>query len=90
MARLAKDECKGLWAILWRVLLFAPICWLLGSAWLLVVMAAYIAAPVYAALAFFAEDWVLGAAALAVWLVVLRFRRPILRWTLEGIEYGGI
>lgn len=90
MPCLAKDEWKGLWAILWRVLLIAPVFWLLGSAWLLVVMTAYIAAPVYAALAFFAGDWFLGAGALAVWVVVLRFRRPILRWTLKGIEYAGI
>ena len=90
MACLAKDEWKELWATLWRVLVFAPIVWLLGCTWLLLVVTAYIAAPVYAALAFLVGDWFMGVGALAVWLVVLRFRRRIVGWTLEGIEYAGI
>ena len=90
MPHLTKNEWKGLWAILWRVLIFGPILGLFGLAWLVAVIAAFVAPPIYAALAFFDGDWFYGIAALSGWALVLRFRRPILRWTLEGIEYAGI
>ena len=90
MARLTKDDYKGLWAVLWRVLILGPILWILGLALLVLVMGAFVAPPLYAALAFFTGDWVFGVAALIGWFVVLRFRRPLLRWALEGIEYAGI
>ncbi len=90
MPRLTKNDWKGLWAIFWRVLVFGPVLWVLGSALLLLVIAAFAGPPIYAAGAFISGDWIFGIMALAVWAVVLRFRRPILHWTLEGIEYGGI
>ena len=89
-ARPHEKDWKGLWAILWRVLIFGPILWFLGLALLFVVIAAFVAPPIYAALAFFTGDWLFGIGALIPWFVVLRFRRPILRWTFEGIEYGSI
>jgi len=85
---LTKNDGKGLWAILWRVLIFGPILWIFGLALLLLVMAAFIAPPFYAAFALYSGDWLLGVASLMGWFVVLRFRRPILRWLLEGIEYS--
>jgi hypothetical protein len=57
---------------------------------LLLVVAAFVASPLYAALAFLTGDWLFGCAALIAWLVVLRFRRPVLRWTFEGIEYASV
>ena len=81
---------KGLCALLWRILVFGPIVWAVGSILLVLVMSAFVAPPIYAALAFFTGDWLLGIAALIPWFVVLRFRRPILRWTLEGIEYASL
>ena len=90
MRGLTKNDCKGLWAILWRVLIFGPILWTLGLALLLLVIAAFVAPPLYAAVAFFTSDWLSGIAALIVWLILLRLRRRILRWALEGIEYGSI
>jgi hypothetical protein len=90
MPRQSKTDWKSLWAILWRVLLFGPILGVLGLALLLLVIGAFVAPPIYAAFAFFSGDWFLGIAALAAWAVVLRFRRSILRWTLEGIEYASI
>ncbi len=90
MPGLTKNEWKGLWAILWRVLIFGPILGILGLALLLLVIAAFVAPTPYAALAFLTGDWLEGAAALLGWLVVLRFRRPIVRWTFEGMEYASI
>ena len=86
----AKIDWKSLWGVLWRVLLFGPILWVLGSALLTLVIGAFLAPPLYAAFAFYFGDWFRGIVALAAWTVVLRFRRPILRWTLDGIEYGSI
>lgn len=74
----------------WRILIFGPIVWILGLALLLLVMTAFVVPPIYAILAFYTGDWLFGIVALAGWAVVLRFRRPLLRWTLEGIEYGSI
>ena len=90
MSRLTKNDWKGLWAILWRVLIFGPVLGILGLVLFFLVIAAFVAPPFYAGFAFFAGDWIFGIIALAVWAVVLRFRRPILRWTLEGIEHVGI
>jgi len=90
MSGLTKNDWKGLWAILWRVLIFGPILWILGFALLLLVTGAFVAPPIYAAVAFFSGDWLFGIAAIIAWFVVLHFRRPLLRWTFEGIEYAGI
>lgn len=90
MPRLTKNEWKGLWALLWRVLIFGPIVGLFGLALLLLVMAAFIGLPLYAVFAFFAGYWLQGIVALGAWAVVLRFRKPILHWTLEGIEHASI
>ena len=80
----------GLWAVLWRVLVLCPILWIFGLAFLLVVVAALVVPPFYAAFAIFTGDWLFAAAALLGWFVVLRFRRPLLRWTLQGIEYASL
>lgn len=90
MPRLTKNDWKGLWSVLWRVLILGPIVGLFGLVLLAVVIAAFTAPPAYAALAFLSGDWVLGIAALAAWSVALRFRRQILHWTLEGIQHAGI
>jgi hypothetical protein len=90
MPRLTKNDWKGLWAVLWRVLVLCPILWLVGSALLLVLMAALVLPPFYAVAAIFTGDWLFAAAALLGLFVVLRFRRPLLRWTLQSIEYGSL
>jgi hypothetical protein len=90
MPGLTKNDWKGLLSVLWRVLIFGPILWIVGSALLMLIIAAFVLPPIYAAVAFFNGDWLYGIAALITWILVLRFRRPILRWALEGIEYGSI
>jgi hypothetical protein len=90
MPGLSKNDAKGLWAVLWRVLILAPFLWLLGSFLLLGIFAAFIAPPFYLICSFIAGDWYFGLAALVPWLVLLRFRRPILRWVLDGIEWSSI
>lgn len=76
--------------MLWRILILGPIVWILGLALLLLVLGAFVVLPIYAILAFYTGDWLFASVALAGWTVVLRFRGPLLRWTLEGIEYGSI
>jgi len=90
MSGVSKNDWKGLWAVLWRTLILGPIVWILGLVLLFLVLALLIVPPFYAVLAFFNGDWLFGILALTGWLVVLRFRRPMLRWTLKGIEYGDI
>ncbi|HEY9171129.1 MAG TPA: hypothetical protein VI136_02480 [Verrucomicrobiae bacterium] len=90
MPHLTKNEWKGLWAILWRVLVLGPIVGLFGLALLVMIIAVFLGPPAYAAFAFLSGDWLLGIVALAGWSVVLCFRRPFLRWTLEGIEHASI
>jgi hypothetical protein len=90
MLGLSKNEWKGLWAILWRVLLLGPIVGIIGIAWLQVVFAALFLPPFYAAFAYYSGDWLFGVATLIGWLIVLRFGRPLLRWTFQGIEYASI
>lgn len=85
-----KSDRKGLWGILWRSLVLGPIIWISGSLLLTLIIAAFVAPPLYAVFALLAGDWVLGIAALIPWFALLCFRKPILRWTFEGIEYGGI
>lgn len=62
----------------------------LGLALMLFVLAAFVAPPRYAALAFLTGEWLEGAATLIAWFVVLRFRRPILRGTFEGMENASL
>jgi len=90
MSSVSKSDWKGLWSVLWRTLILGPVVWILGLALLALVFAAFILPPFYVVLAFFTGDWFCGILTLTGWLIVLCFRRPILRWALEGIEYGGI
>jgi hypothetical protein len=90
MPRPSKTDWKSLWGILWRVLLLGPIFGLLRLALLLLVIGAFAAPPLYAVFAFVSGNWFLGIVAVAAWAVVLRFRRPILHWALEGIEYASL
>ncbi len=90
MQQSRKPDWKSLWGILWRVLLLGPIFGLLGLGLLLLVIGAFVAPPIYAVFAFASGYWFFGVLAVAAWAVVLRFRRPILRWTLEGFEYASL
>ena len=76
--------------MLWRIVIFGPFVWILGLAVLFLVITAFAGLPIYAILAFCTGDWAFGIAALAGWTVVLRFGRPLLRWTFEGIQYGSL
>jgi hypothetical protein len=90
MPRLSTNDWKGLWAVLWRVLVLCPILWIVGTALLLVVMAALVVPPFYVAFTIITGDWLFAGAALLGWFVVLRFRSSLLRWTLQGIKYGSL
>jgi hypothetical protein len=87
MPRLTKHEWGSLWTILWRVLLVAPVLWVLGFALLVLVLAGLVAPPFYAASAFISGHWLLGIVALTAWIVILRFRRPLLGWVMQGSEH---
>ncbi|MBN9693604.1 MAG: hypothetical protein J0M24_25440 [Verrucomicrobia bacterium] len=90
MPGLTKNDWKGLWAILWRTLVFGPVVWVVGTILLAVIIGAFVTPPAYALLAFLAGDWFLGLAALIPWFVLLCFRQRISRWAFAGIEHGGI
>lgn len=90
MPGLTANDWKGLWAILWRTLVFGPVVWVVGTILLAVIIGAIVAPPAYAVFAFLAGDWLLGTAVLLPWFVLLRFRQRIFRWAFAGIEYGGI
>lgn len=77
MPSLTKNDWKGLWAILWRSLVFGPIVWTTGSLLLTLLIAAFVAPPIYGVFAFLAGEWVLDLAALIPWFILLRFRRSI-------------
>lgn len=81
------------WGTLWRVLamlVVAPILWVFGLALLVLALGAFVVPPVYVLFAFYTGDWILGISALIPWCVLLRFRRPIWRWLLQGEEYASI
>jgi hypothetical protein len=87
---LKTDDWKGLWSVLWRVLILAPVIWILGLVLLTLVLAGFVLPPFYAIIAFISGDGYYGMASLIGWLVLLRFGRPVLRWTLQGFEYASI
>jgi hypothetical protein len=63
---------------------------MLGLALLVLMLAGLVDLPFYAASAFLSGNWLLGIVALAAWIVILRFRRPLLGWVLQGSEYMSI
>ena len=90
MRRLSASEFRGLWAVLWRVLIFGPILGVFGLAFLLLVLGVWTLPPIYALYAFYSGDWLPGLASLVGWAIVVRFGKPVLKWTLQGIEYASI
>lgn len=87
---MTKVEWQAMWRVLWRVVFLGPVLWLLGLGWMLVVLAAIISPPVLAVNAYLNGSWPLGLAALCLGSVVLRFCRPVLRWTFQGIEWASL
>jgi hypothetical protein len=46
--------------------------------------------PAYAVIALMGGDYLMALLSLAIWLLWLKFGKPIRRLTYEGFEYGGI
>ena len=90
MPQLTKIDWKSLWGILWRVLLLAPVLWVLGLALLVIVLGAFVVPPFYAVFLICAGHWLVSGIVIIGWLFLLGFRTPILRWTLDGFEYSDI
>ena len=90
MPSFSRNDAKGVWAVLWRVLVFGPFVWIAGVAIMLLVMGAFALPPIYASAAFISGDWALGIAALLPWFVLLHYRRPIFRWAFEGFDHGSV
>lgn len=84
----SKNDAKGVWAVLWRVLVFGPFVWIAGFAIMLLVMGAFALPPIYATVAFISGGWPLGIAVLIPWFVLLRYRRQIFCWALGGVDHG--
>lgn len=90
MLGLSNNELKGLWAVLWRVVVLVPFLWVLGALLMIGVLAAFILPPIYLICAFITGDWFFATAVIVGWLVLLRFGKRVLRWAFDGIEYSGI
>jgi hypothetical protein len=90
MSNFSKSDAKGLWAVLWRVVVFGPFVWIAGVAILLVVLGAFAFPPIYAGAAFVSGNWALGITLLIPWFVLLRYCRPIMRWAFEGFDHGSV
>jgi hypothetical protein len=84
-----REDGKGLWALCWRMLLFAPIG-LLGILALVLVIGLTIVAPLYAVIVFIDGRYILGAITLALWLVWLRFGGRARRFVSEGFGHGSL
>ena len=85
-----KEEWNGLWAILWRLVLFGPILLPLGFGLLMIALGLLAGPPIYAARAIANGQWLMGLTIAAVWCCTLRLTRGLLRRLFEGIEYSGI
>ena len=90
MPNFSKNDAKGVWAVLWRVLVFGPFVWIAGVAIMLLVMGAFALPPIYATTAFTSGDWPIGIAVLIPWFVLLRYHRQIFRWAFEGFDHGSV
>jgi len=90
MPRLTKHEFGSLWAVFWRILLLAPLLWILGLTLLVFVLALFVIPPIYAVIAFLDGDWLLGSGVLVAWVMIVRFCRPLLQWVLQGFEYSSL
>lgn len=87
---LSKSEWAGLWAILWRMVVFGPILMPLGVALFLGTVVGIFAPPGYALIAFITGDYVSGLLILAGWLIFMRLTRRLRRQLLAGIEYSSL
>jgi hypothetical protein len=90
MLGLTNNDWRGLWAVLWRVLILAPVAWILGLALLVLALAALLGSPFFAIILFLDGHWILGPLVFVGWLAIFRYRAPIMRWLLDGIEYASI
>ena len=83
------EHGKGLWALCWRMFVFAPIG-LLGILMLVLVLCLTAIAPLYAIIAFADGRYMLSAVTLALWFVWLRFGGRARRFVFEGFEHGSL
>ncbi len=80
---------KGLWALGWRTLVFAPVG-LLGILALIVVLGLTVILPIYAVIVFIDGRYVFGSLLFALWLVWLRVGGRARRFVFEGFEHGSL
>ena len=90
MRLVTTTECKGLWAILWRVVFLGPLVGILGLAFVTMILAILIVPPIYAGFAFYAGDWMPAIGSVLGWILVLPFGKPVFRWTFQGADYASI
>ena len=85
---LTKNDWRGLWAVLWRFLLFGPILLPIGFVILVVAMAATVAPFAYAAVLMTSGHFLLGMLLAFLWSAALWLARPVFDWLFEGLEYA--
>jgi len=84
-----REDRKGLYALCWRMLLFAPIG-LFGLLALVVVVGLTFIAPLYAAVVLIDGRYLLGVVTFALWLVWLRFGGRARQFVFEGFGHGSL
>jgi hypothetical protein len=79
-----------LWSVLWRTLFIAPILWLFGGLFFILVVASIFGPPVYAYLLFADGRYVFGPLLLIAWVFWVRYGCRLLGWLLQGFEYSAM
>ena len=83
------SHTRGLWGVCWRMFLLTPIA-LLGLVVFAFVICLSFFPPAYAVIALVGGDYLMALLSLAIWLVWLKFGKPIRRFTYVGFEHGGV
>lgn len=90
METFTKTDWRSIRALLWRVLLFAPLVWPLGLAWLVLLLAALVSVPFFALTQFILGEYLWCVVAASSWLVYLRYFPRLWQWTWAGREYSAL
>jgi hypothetical protein len=72
------------------MVLLTPIVVIFGTLAFTAVLALYISPPFIAVMCVISGDYYWAFAALAAWLLWLRFGRPVGRFAFEGFEHAGM
>lgn len=85
-----QSHAKALWALGWRALVLTPVVAVVGLLALSAVLALDYLLPLLAVVLVLEGFYLWAVAALAVWVVWLRFGGRLRRWVFEGFKHGSL